>query len=451
MADDYEYFSEEEPSIPRKNYSNNNSNNDDEQHQQKVNGRVEKLEAQVHHLKAENARLVAENEHLLAQHHYKHAPHSHVDDVLPANEGHVFSDHDHMAKELHKNKVLVTELKAQLAEAEKPRVPIKLFDAFMKYSLDLHLPVDLGEKHHQNMEGLISVLKISQQRIFTMKKQIDDAVPQGSDAELSAKVKNLQDELLVALNAANDIRALRGKLTQMIERVRIEKESKLKADMECANFRKKTEMLGDHMEKLMAHLRHESSTKLRLIKQLHDNEDLNRQLKENYSVLLKKNAAKDRFILEMHEGSKVLEDQLRLMDEKYLDLRSKLDFAREFAAKKLSKAQKEASSLRAKFTMLTGNSTQLLDNIRLPNFVSGENDAYSLQSSASFDSHRSISSSNSRTASKATKLKPILKQTEVQQEANLEQVLEKINRKATVGQAKEWTHDEMRSLVKSTH
>ena len=450
MAEDYEYFSEEETASPsKKNYSNNN---DDEQHQQKVNGRVEKLEAQVHHLKAEVARLTAENEHLLAQHHYKHAPHSHVDDVLPVNEAHVLSDHEHMAKELHKSKLLVTELKAQLVEAEKPHIPYKLFDVFSKYAQDLHLPVELGERHHQNMEGLASVLKISQQRIFAMRKQIDEAPPQGTDAELSAKVKNLQDELLVALNAANDIRALRGKLTQMIERVRLEKEGKLKADMECMSFKKKTEMLGDHMEKLMAHLRHESSTKLRLIKQLHDNEETNRQLKENYTILLKKNAAKDRFILEMHEGSKVLEDQLRLMDEKYLDLRSKLDFARDFAAKKLNKAQKEASSLRAKFTMLTGNSTQLLDNIRMPSYMSGDNDAYSLQSSASFDSgsHRSISSSNSK-ANKSTKLKPILKQTEVQQEANLEQVLEKINRKATLNHAKEWTHDEMRSLVKSTH
>ena len=34
-------------------------------------------------------------------------------------------------------------------------------------------------------------------------------------------------------------------------------------------------------------------------------------------------------------GSKILEDQLRLMDEKYLELRTKLDYARESGMKKV--------------------------------------------------------------------------------------------------------------------
>ncbi len=35
------------------------------------------------------------------------------------------------------------------------------------------------------------------------------------------------------------------------------------------------------------------------------------------------------------QGSKILEDQLRLMDEKYLELRCKLDYARDVSSVKV--------------------------------------------------------------------------------------------------------------------
>lgn len=67
----------------------------------------------------------------------------------------------------------------------------------------------------------------------------------------------------------------------------------------------------------------------------------------------------------MGEGCKLLEDQLRLMDEKYLDMRKKLDYARECQRQEMSRSQKEVSNLRKKFAMATGSS-KLLDTYRLP-------------------------------------------------------------------------------------
>ncbi|RYH24381.1 hypothetical protein EON65_16800 [archaeon] len=67
----------------------------------------------------------------------------------------------------------------------------------------------------------------------------------------------------------------------------------------------------------------------------------------------------------MTEGSKVLEDQLHLMDEKYLELRSKLDLTRDHLHKQIDKVKKECTELRKKYTVATGGG--LLDKIQMPN------------------------------------------------------------------------------------
>lgn len=64
------------------------------------------------------------------------------------------------------------------------------------------------------------------------------------------------------------------------------------------------------------------------------------------------------------EGSKILEDQLKLMDEKYLELRAKLDISREYFAATVKKYRKESEDLRMKFAR--ANQGQLLDHAKIP-------------------------------------------------------------------------------------
>ena len=66
----------------------------------------------------------------------------------------------------------------------------------------------------------------------------------------------------------------------------------------------------------------------------------------------------------MSEGSKVLEDQLKLMDEKYMDLRSKMEVSRDYFATQISKVKKESEELRVKYSL--ANKGALLDSIRIP-------------------------------------------------------------------------------------
>ena len=53
------------------------------------------------------------------------------------------------------------------------------------------------------------------------------------------------------------------------------------------------------------------------------------------------------------------------MDEKYLELRSKLDYARESGMKKLVKADKTAKDLRLKFAMAGSGAGAVLDRVTL--------------------------------------------------------------------------------------
>lgn len=64
---------------------------------------------------------------------------------------------------------------------------------------------------------------------------------------------------------------------------------------------------------------------------------------------------------QQQEGSKILEDQLRLMDEKYLELRTKLDWQREYSRKEIAKHKKVAQNLRSKFALMGGS--VLLDEV----------------------------------------------------------------------------------------
>lgn len=185
-----------------------------------------------------------------------------------------------------------------------------------------------------------------------------------TDSELQTRISNLEEELRLALGAAEDIKALKAKVIQLVDRLRSEKEERVKADGEVKRYSRKMEMLGDHIEKLMLHLKHEAGIKIKTSDQLRDSEKRNIALQAKLLNLTKKNQAKDRLVAELREGSKILEDQLRLMDEKYLELRTKLDYTRDTGTKKIKKAQKMAADLRVKFA-LAGNTT-MLDHIPLP-------------------------------------------------------------------------------------
>jgi hypothetical protein len=193
---------------------------------------------------------------------------------------------------------------------------------------------------------------------------------QTSDPDsLVTRIRGLEEELRLALGAAEDIRLLKAKLLSMVDRSRTDKEARIRIEAEGKLTKKKVQMLTDHIEKLMTHLKHEAAAKIRALEQLRNSERETEKMKMKCILINRKSNAKDRLLLELREGSKILEDQLRLMDEKYLELRSKLDFARESGAKRVKKAERLAADLRVKFALAGGTGT--LDNMPLPDIYGG--------------------------------------------------------------------------------
>lgn len=330
--------------------------------------------------------------------------------------------------------------------SQPPPLPMDLRSEFLKFSSRHSIPNQVIDVNEMTAEAGISILKSATKLITS---QLSDAPITGTDSELATRIRNLEQELRLALGAAEDIRALKAKVLNMVERLRVEKDSKNKAESEVQICRKKMEILGDHMEKLMSNLRHEAAAKIRTVEANRLSERNVQKFKEKCDMLNRKCQVKDRLIFEIREGSKILEDQLMLMDEKYLVLRSKLDWARENGMKRVKQAEKTASELRMKF-MLSGNG-ELLDNVFLPEINCGSIDsdqvtAESNNSSRLLSSRRSLTSSRQRLAtSRSTKSANGFDV--ANREPTLEYVQEKLRKKQ--GLQKEWTDEKLRDLSKT--
>jgi len=374
----------------------------DEQHAQKVNGKIEALQRRVEELEKELR--FERKEHENTKQKYDNNSNSKSFDIDLKNEFILFS---------------------------------------IKNSINIPGINDANDITNQNF---ISILKSASQVIKGLKDSTrpNSRINEGSTDDLLNKIKNLEYELRIALGAAEDIRALKTKLIQVLERIRIEKEGKMKVEQNLQKAKKKIEMLGDHMEKLMNHLKHEAASKVKAMEQLRINERTMHALKEKAAMISKKSSAKDRLILEIREGSKILEDQLRLMDEKYLELRSKLDYARESGIKKIKQAEKTAADLRLKFT-LAGNTTPL-DSIQLPQIY---NNNGSVATSSDYDQQSWASSTIDSKKSKKSKSKPAKNPLDDGKypEPTMDNVLEKIRKQQ--GASVEWSEQKLRELSKS--
>ena len=282
--------------------------------------------------------------------------------------------------------------------------------------------------------------------------------PSEKEQAMHTRIKDLESELKLALGAAEDIRALKAKLLQLVERVRIEKEGKMKADAELALTTKKMHMLSDHLEKLMTHLKHEAAAKIRAMEQLRVGDKEMAKVKERSELISRKSSAKDRLVLELREGCKILEDQLRLMDEKYLELRTKLDWARENSEKKVRAAVAKAKELRVKFAML-GNTTPL-DKMPLPDIYNGGGGGSVSMSNSQVSGFggengdgngslgsRQLSASQRAPGRRHSNTNQSVTSLGGNDEPNLDQVLEKI-RKKTGGKV-DWDDEKLRNLSKS--
>lgn len=347
-----EYNEDEE----QQHVSNTENDGDDEQYAQKVNGRLERLQSRVEELEQE---LVSERQN-----------------TVMLRQRHELEVAQERARSEQSAKQPDTEMSSLRAELQ--RYKSKCESLQEKYEISLltgNSPSALPPALEQELAGFLEKHKVfpeltnkslsAADAVSILRTLMPKRSRMGTDSGLQEKIRGLEEELRGATTATmDDVQGLKNKIFALSERIRVEKEYKRTAEGEVASCKRKIGMLSEHMEKLVVHLKRESAHKLRLAEQFRSTEKENGRYKEKCELLTKKIAAKDRLLFELREGSKVLEDQLRLMDEKYLELRGKLDWARAMASRKIKKAERTATDLRVKFAM-TG-SPLLLDNISLP-------------------------------------------------------------------------------------
>lgn len=205
-------------------------------------------------------------------------------------------------------------------------------------SVSVHLP---NVETFSAVDGLGSIgrlereLRLCRSRNKRMQEQIDQ----------------LEHELATAMNGFNDFQALKERAVELVSRERVEKELRVKSEALVKEYAEKIAALSEHIEKLMVHLKHEAAAKTKAVDSQRRLEKELSECKEKHTVLVKKSSVKDKQLQELEQGARILEDQLRLMDEKFIDVRNKLDWTRATSQAEVKKLQHELSTLRMKWQL----------------------------------------------------------------------------------------------------
>jgi len=183
--------------------------------------------------------------------------------------------------------------------------------------------------------------------------------------KLMQRAKALEDELRLALCAAEDIRALKHKANLLMEDVRKGKEEAQALSNRNKKFLKDQDMLRDHCEKLMKVVRQMSIEKIKQEERSHEDRRLIFKLTQDNVNKDGKIVAKRKAIKSLQEVVQLMNKQLELMDQKYVDLRMRFDAAKHAQNTTLDKAVKQADELRKKFNIMTHGRGRL-DDVPLP-------------------------------------------------------------------------------------
>lgn len=230
-------------------------------------------------------------------------------------------------------------------------VPVQLAASFIEFAKKTEFRFKAKHNADVTIEMCEHVLGHAAHEIRQLKFELAEATkPHCSETELETKYRNLVTEFRLSLSSAEDIRILKAKLLEIVTRSRQTREACLIAQDEARKCKKMTDMVVCHLEKLVNHIKREAQVKAKQDDQFRTTTDTLRQLKQNYTFLLSKLASKNKYINELQNGSRLLEDQLKLMDEKYLQLRFKLDYAREHGIRSQRKADAKLATVMEKFT-----------------------------------------------------------------------------------------------------
>lgn len=179
--------------------------------------------------------------------------------------------------------------------------------------------------------------------------------------KLMERAKQLEEELRLALCAAEDIRALKAKASHLLDDIRRGKEEVAAQERRNAKLMKERVMLSDHTEKLMKMIRQLVIDKLKCEEKRKEERQLVYSLTQDNALKEKKIVSKRKAIAAMKEAVAQLNRQLQVMDDKFVGLRMRFDVAKQMQGTTVERAMAEAESLRKKFNMMTRGKVRLDD------------------------------------------------------------------------------------------
>lgn len=193
------------------------------------------------------------------------------------------------------------------------------------------------------IDGLGSIGKLERELRLTRSR----------NKRLQERSQHLEQELEAAHSTLKDVQAMKEKVVELTGKERVEKELRGKSEANCKEYAEKIGVLSEHIEKLMVHLKHEAAAKMKAVDALRRSEKELGDTRDKLTAMTRKSGAKEQQIQELEQGARILEDQLRLMDEKFIDVRNKLDWTRATSQKDIKKLSNELSSLRMKWQLAT--------------------------------------------------------------------------------------------------
>ena len=197
-----------------------------------------------------------------------------------------------------------------------------------------------GNKNKGAPKGSAAILRQTQKELDTLEEQ---------NTKLRNALENIEEQMRESKKVGGVIRSMQQKLVKFLDKQTKEKDAAFFVGKEIEEIEKKVEVLSDHIERLMLHLKHEVAGKSKAQESTAHIAREIELLRARNETIAKSSMQKDNVIAELQEGGRVLEDQLRLMDERYVELRGKLEEVRTRAKNDLEKSFKKASHLRLKW------------------------------------------------------------------------------------------------------
>lgn len=180
---------------------------------------------------------------------------------------------------------------------------------------------------------------------------IELQVMRQNNKRLQSKIESIEAVERTGQSAIQSMEILKKRTDDLVRRLRLEKDLRKRTSTDLDQANERVQTLTKHIEKVMIHLKHEAAAKNIALTEVKNYKKEATVLRQRNAALQKKGKARDRVMQELKEGTRILEDQLRLMDEKYVQLRTKLDWTRTTSSRETKKIQQEANKLRASFAL----------------------------------------------------------------------------------------------------